>query len=76
LPQNKTTEFISVLLTALVVGGVGWLIATYTSGVWQIVAIVALGAAIVLAWTVLRKRFGRAQSIEQLDNLDDRGQNR
>jgi uncharacterized membrane protein YjjP (DUF1212 family) len=59
LNPEKLTEFITVLLFAMVIGAAGMLAVLNLRGVWLTLALTALTAATVTAWQYLRKRFGR-----------------
>jgi 4-hydroxybenzoate polyprenyltransferase len=57
--SGKLTEFITVLLFAMVVGAAGILSILYLNGTAQMIAIVLIVVAMIASWRYLRKRFGR-----------------
>lgn len=58
--MEKITEFLTVLLFALVIGAAAVLSVLYLEGVTRGVAILFILVAAVVAWQYLRRRFGRA----------------
>lgn len=58
--HDKITEFVTVLIFAMIVGGGASLSILYLEGVARDVALGALIVIAVVAWQFLRRRFGRA----------------
>ncbi len=59
MDTGKITEFLVVLVFALVVGTGAVLTVLYLDGVARVVAMFALIVVGLAAWQYLRKRFGR-----------------
>lgn len=57
--NDKITEFVTVLVFAMVVAAGASLSILYLEGFWRHAALLILLAATITAWQYLRKRFGR-----------------
>ncbi|MCL6519841.1 MAG: hypothetical protein K6T99_08415 [Armatimonadetes bacterium] len=57
--NDKITEFLTVLIFAMAVGGAAMLTILYLEGILRAVALIVIIAATIGSWSYLRKRFGR-----------------
>ncbi len=59
MKSDRLAEFVAVLVFALAFGAATWLVLTYLRARDQLIALLVLIAAAILAWRYLRTRFGR-----------------
>ncbi len=57
--SDKITEFLTVLVFAMAIGGAAMLAILYLEGTARIIALAAIIVTTIGSWNYLRKRFGR-----------------
>lgn len=59
MKSDRLAEFVAVLVFALTFGAGTWLVLRCLGAKNQLIALLVLIAAAILAWRYLRRRFGR-----------------